>query len=157
MNNVSLIGNITRDIELRKTTQNTSFVKFSLAVNGGKSKDGKDITDFIPCQAWKGTADLLEKYTKKGSKIGVNGKFKSNTYEYKGEKRYEYYCLVESIDLLSSAKENNQETNTQVQQEAPKEVEDNSEKYYQSTLNGNDLDATGFKTSDFNPDDLPFY
>ena len=60
MNNVCLIGRLTKNPELRKTTSSgTSVVSFTLAVNRRVKKDGQQEADFISCQAWKGVADVF--------------------------------------------------------------------------------------------------
>ena len=67
INRVVLVGRITKDPELRKTASGISVVSFTLAVNRRVKKEGQPDADFINCQAWQGVADVLHKYTKKGS------------------------------------------------------------------------------------------
>lgn len=137
MNSVDLVGNISTDIEVRKTTQNISVVRFNIAINNGKDEQGNPRpADFISCQAWKNNADFLGRYASKGAKVGIHGKLKNNNYTDKqGIKRYETYVLVESIDLGFEKKE---------------------ERPSQAPQQGNNLDDT-FRVDDINPDDLPFY
>ena len=73
LNKVILIGRLTSDIELRHTQDGLSFTYFTLAVNRRMGKEGSK-TDFIPCIAWKTTADLMKNYLKKGSLIAVEGR-----------------------------------------------------------------------------------
>ena len=103
MNNVSLIGNLTRDIELKMTTTNKGIVNFTLAVSRkSKNAQGEYETDFINCIAWEKTADLLNKYTRKGSKIGVTGEIRTRNYEDKdGKKVYITEILVNGVTLIS--------------------------------------------------------
>ena len=73
MNRVWLTGRTTKDIELRYTIGGTpiAVTRFTLAVDRRKTKDGNQEADFVNCQAWGKTAELLEKYVHKGNKIGV--------------------------------------------------------------------------------------
>lgn len=98
MNNVQLIGNLTKDIELRKTQNGKSVVNFTLAV---ARTFNREETDFIQCQAWEKTADLLSQYCHKGSKIGVTGQIQTGSYEKNGQTVYTTTVRVNNIDLLT--------------------------------------------------------
>ena len=75
INRVVIVGRLTRNPELRKTTNNISVASFTVAVdNRMKAADGSKTTSFINCVAWNGLADTLVKFTKKGSLIGVDGR-----------------------------------------------------------------------------------
>lgn len=68
MNNFCAVGRLTSDPEYKKTPNGTSLVRFTLAIDRPfKDKDGNKITDFIPCQAWRQTADYMQQY------IHING------------------------------------------------------------------------------------
>ena len=68
MNNVQLIGRLTRDIDLRKTPQGDSVGRFTLAVDRNyKNKQGEYDADFINCTIWRGAADILARYAQKGT------------------------------------------------------------------------------------------
>lgn len=96
MNKFIGIGNITRDVELKKTSTDKSVVSFTIAVNEG------NITEFVDCEAWNKSADLVAQYCKKGSKLLVEGKIRSNTYEGKTGKVKKTYILVDRIEFLSA-------------------------------------------------------
>ena len=98
MNKVFLIGRTTKDIELRYTSSNKALTYFTLAVNRLKS----DGADFIRCIAWEKTAELLEKYVKKGNRISVIGHIQTSTFEKDGEKKYNTDVVVETIEFLES-------------------------------------------------------
>ena len=86
MNNVNLIGRLTDKVEMQKTGNGTSVVKFRLAVK----RDGVDAgTDFISCVAWKNQADYIYKYGAKGQKWAITGKI--NTGQYQSRKGYTVY------------------------------------------------------------------
>lgn len=111
MNEVNLVGRVTKDIELRSTQNGKSVASFYLAINR-KSKDGG--TDFVPCVAWDKIAELLEKYIGKGDRIGVSGRINTRTYEDKNQKRiYTTEVVVEKIYFFGAKK-----------QEEPTEPED---------------------------------
>lgn len=109
MNNVNLIGRITKEVEVKeygKGRDKGLTTRFSLAV-----RRNKDTTDFINCVAFNGTCELLEKYVSKGDLLGVNGSLQENNYEDKdGVMRYGYQVLVNSVDLIQSKAEDEEPT-----------------------------------------------
>lgn len=98
MNNVQLIGNLTKDIELRKTQNGKSVVNFILAV---ARTFNREETDFIQCQAWGKTADILHQYCHKGSKIGLSGSIETGSYEKNGQRVYTTTVIANNIELLT--------------------------------------------------------
>lgn len=98
MNNVQLIGNLTKDIELRKTQNGKSVVNFTLAV---ARTFNREETDFIQCQAWGKTADILHQYCHKGSKIGLNGSIETGSYDKNGQRVYTTTVIANNIELLT--------------------------------------------------------
>lgn len=68
MNSVSLIGRLTKKVEMKKSVTGKSYCSFIIAVNKNKEE-----TNFIPCIAWEKTADLIVNYTDKGKMIGCVG------------------------------------------------------------------------------------
>ncbi|AGR41094.1 single-stranded DNA-binding protein [Spiroplasma taiwanense] len=71
MNSVNLIGRITKDPELRKSSGGKDYVAFTVAVN--EFSGGNQFTQFVPCFAWEKTAENMAKYVKKGAQIAVEG------------------------------------------------------------------------------------
>ena len=106
MNRVFMIGNLTRDPEVRSTKSGTNVVSFTIAVSRRFSgKDGEKETDFIPVVAWKGLADLCAKYLSKGSKAAVTGSLQVRTYEdNSGNNRYIYEIVADEVEFLNSKK-----------------------------------------------------
>ena len=104
MNKVILVGRLTKDPELRKTNTDISVVQFALAVNRTyQSRNGERQADFINCVAWRNLADLLAKYMRKGSLMGVEGQLQTRTYEDNtGAKRYVTEVICENIHFLES-------------------------------------------------------
>ena len=107
MNDVTLIGNLTRDIEVRYTQTNKAVGQFTVAINNGKNKDGKELeADFINCVIWETQAENMKKYTHKGSKVAVKGSIKNDNYEdEQGNKKYRTYVLCSRVMFLDSKSE----------------------------------------------------
>lgn len=129
MNNVTIIGRITKDLELRTTNNEKSVCEFTLAVN----RKGSEGTDFITCVVWNKPAENLCKYQGKGSLIAVSGSLRVEKYQDKEDKtRYRTYVLVNSIEYLNTNKQDAtpvQETKVQEQQRILNEVVDPFEEY----------------------------
>ena len=104
INNVCLVGRLTRLVDLRYTQNGTAFGSFSLAIDRNyKKESGEKETDYINCVIWRKPAVNLSNFTKKGSLIGVEGRLQSRSYENKeGQKVYVTEVLVENFSLLES-------------------------------------------------------
>lgn len=111
INNVSLTGRITKDLEKHETGKGTSVVNFSLAVDRRfKNANGEHDADFIGIQAWGMTADLLCKYCGKGSLIGIEGRIQTRNYENnQGQRVYVTEVVAENVTFLDSKKSNSQQ------------------------------------------------
>lgn len=112
MNNISLVGRLTADPELKQTQSGISVTSFTLAVDRPGSKDQ---TDFIPCVAWRGTAEFVSKYFTRGQRIGLIGKLTSRPYEDRnGNKRTAYEVVADHVEFVESKKasEGNTTNNT---------------------------------------------
>ena len=104
MNKVLLIGRLVRDVELSQS--GSTYAKFTLAINRQfKDKDGSKKADFINCVAFGKTAEVLTRYTQKGSQIGVEGSLQVSSYEKNGVKQFSTSVVVESIELLERKQE----------------------------------------------------
>ena len=109
MNSVNLIGNMTRECELRMTSTGKPVASFTLAVNTGYGDNQQ--TSFINCVAWNKQAENLEKYTSKGSKLAVTGALRQRTYENaNGQKINVVEVICQSIEYLNT-KKNDQNVN----------------------------------------------
>ena len=89
MNNVNLIGNLCNDWEYLSTTNGKMYAKNTLAIR----KD-KDNTLFIPIRVWAGGVELVDKYTKKGDKLGVSGRLDVYSFKAEGAENNSYYTYV---------------------------------------------------------------
>ena len=102
MNNVSLIGRLTKDPELRHTQSGSPTTNFTLAVDRNfKNAEGEREADFINCVAWRKLAETIAHNLSKGRRIGVTGRIQTRNYEDKdGVRRYVTEVVVEQMDFL---------------------------------------------------------
>ena len=110
MNNVNLIGRLTKAPELKQTASNTSVLTGTLAVNRTfKNQNGEREADFINIVAWRQTAEIIAKYCGKGSQIGIVGRIQTRNYEnQQGQRVYVTEVVAEHVDLLDSKNDNQQ-------------------------------------------------
>lgn len=112
INNVTIIGRTTKDIELRATSSGTNNASFSLAVERNfKNANGEKETDFINCVAWRKTAEIVAQYAPKGSLIGVRGRIQTRNYENnQGVRVYVTEVVADEVQLIDT-RNNNQGAN----------------------------------------------
>lgn len=102
MNNVSLIGRLTKDVEERRTQNGTPVASFTLAVDRRKKEDG---ADFINCIAWDKAAETIAKYVHKGDLFGVTGYIQTRSYEKDGRMNYFTEVVTTSFQFLERKRE----------------------------------------------------
>lgn len=104
INNVVLVGRLTRDVDLRYTSNGTAVGTFSVAVDRPfKNQQGERETDFINCVIWRKSAENFANFTRKGSLVGVEGRIQTRNYEnQQGQKVYVTEIIVENFSLLES-------------------------------------------------------
>ncbi|WP_105182363.1 single-stranded DNA-binding protein [Streptococcus suis] len=104
INNVVLVGRMTRDAELRYTPSNQAVATFTLAVNRNfKNQNGEREADFINVVIWRQQAENLANWAKKGALIGVTGRIQTRSYDnQQGERVYVTEVVAESFQLLES-------------------------------------------------------
>ena len=104
INNVVLVGRMTRDAELRYTPQNQAVATFSLAVNRNfKNQNGERDADFINCVIWRQQAENLANWAKKGALVGITGRIQTRNYEnQQGQRVYVTEVVADSFQLLES-------------------------------------------------------
>lgn len=157
MNSVQLIGRLTKDIDLRYTQSGTAVGSFNLAVERNfKNADGERETDFIRCQIWRKAAENLEKFTKKGSLVGLEGKLQTRNYENnQGQRVYVTEVIIENFSLLESKKDsqNNQMANDYSSQNA---TDGNYTQSNQNSSQGNFNANANDGSINVTDDDLPF-
>lgn len=110
MNNVSLMGRLTADPELKTTQNGISYCRFTVAVNR-YSKDGEDTADFISCVAWRSTAEFICNYFLKGNKIALTGSIQTGSYTDKdGRKVYTADVNTDKVFFCESKKDGDNNT-----------------------------------------------
>ena len=106
LNKVFLIGNLTRDPELRYTPSGSAVAKFGIAVNRTwKSQTGekKEEACFVDCQAWTRVAEVISEYCHKGSPLFIEGRLQLDSWEGKdGQKRTKLLVVVENAQFLGA-------------------------------------------------------
>ena len=106
-NKVILLGNLTRDVELRHTQNGMALAKFGMAINRKWSQNGeqKESTCFVDLTAWGKQAELLSQYVKKGSQLFIEGRLEYSTWEsQEGGKRSKLEVVVENFQFVGSAR-----------------------------------------------------
>lgn len=102
MNNVSLIGRMTADPEIRYTAGTQMAVaKFRIAIDDGYGE--KKRTNFVPVTVFGKSAENCEKFLKKGLLVGVQGKIQTGSYEKDGKKNYTFDVIAERVEFLQWA------------------------------------------------------
>ena len=143
LNNVSLVGRLTKDVDLRYTPSNVAVATFTLAVNRTfKNENGDREADFINCVMWRQQAENLANWAKKGALIGVTGRIQTRSYDnQQGQRVYVTEVVAEQFQLLESR--NSQSQSQGQQKQAQQETPD-----FSRSANANPLDISD--------DDLPF-
>ena len=102
INNVVLIGRLTRDVELHRTPQDQAVGQFTLAVNRNfKNQDGGYDADFINCVIWRKLAENFASWIKKGNLVAITGHIQTRNYEnQQGQRVYVTEVVAESFQLL---------------------------------------------------------
>ena len=106
-NKVMLMGNLTRDPEIRYTPKGTAVAEIGLAINryfSGESGDKREETTFVDVTLWGRTAEIASEYLKKGRPVFIEGRLQLDTWEDKqsGQKRSKLRVVAEGMQLLGS-------------------------------------------------------
>ena len=142
INNVTLVGRLTKDVELKYTPSNVANVSFTLAVNRTfKNANGEREADFINCVIWRQAAENFANWAKKGALIGITGRIQTRNYEnQQGKRVYVTEVIAENFQMLESRNQQQGQQQGQVTQQQTKQP---------------DPFSGGAPTS-LNDDDLPF-
>lgn len=152
INRVVLVGRLTKDPVLRKTTNGASVVSFTVACNRLFKQEGQPEADFINTVVWNKTADSVEKYTHKGSLVGVEGRIQTRNYDDKDGKRvYVTEVVADNVRFLDSRNAGDTNSAYVPEQEIPQSSEQTSNTYQSFSS-----DFTSNDTLDIADEDLPF-
>lgn len=87
LNHITIMGRITKDIELRRTGTGVAVASFTVAVDRDFTQNGQKETDFIDCVAWRGTGEFVERNFSKGKMIVVSGRLQMRKWEDKNNNK----------------------------------------------------------------------
>ena len=153
-NNVSLVGRLTKDIEIKKTNSGKEVTTFSLAVNDKKVND-QQVSFFFNIVAWEQCARYLKQYAGKGDLIGVNGRLTTRSYQNtRGEKVTVTEVVADDVMLLNKANKAKQAQQTSNQNTNLFYNAYQEQKSYAQSQLANEQYTDG--TIEFDNDDLPF-
>ncbi len=145
INNVVLTGRLTKDLDLRYTSNGTAVATGTLAVNRSfKNADGDYEADYPRIQVWRKAAENLANFTQKGSLIGIEGRIQTGSYEKDGQRVYTTEIVVDKFTLLES-RNNQQNSRGQTQTNNSDSFSSNEDPFLNSG-----------QSIDISDDDLPF-
>ena len=118
INNLTLVGRLTKDAELKYTPANQAVAQFTLAVNRTfKNANGERETDFINCVIWRQAAENFVNWVKKGALIGITGRIQTRNYENsQGQRVYITEVIAENFQMLESRNQQQGQQQAQPQQ-----------------------------------------
>ncbi len=123
-NKVFLIGNLTRDPEVRYTTAGIAVARFAIAVNRPTSKGGANEVDYINIVAWRRLAEICRDYLKKGKPVALEGRLQIRKYEQAGEKKSFTEVVADNLQMLGKRSDSDEAPVTNVQ---TKEIQQSEE------------------------------
>lgn len=153
INSVVLVGRLTKDIDLRKTSNNISTCTFTLACDKKfkPTQEGVPTADFISCVAWRQSADFLANYASKGSVVAVEGSIQTRNYDGQdGRKVYVTEVLCDRVRLIGG---NRNATNAS-QPSTNQTFTPSATPSFNESI---DDDFSNTPSLDISSDDLPFY
>ena len=152
INNVVLVGRMTRDAELRYTPSNQAVATFTLAVNRNfKNQNGEREADFINCVIWRQQAENLANWAKKGTLVGVTGRIQTRNYEnQQGQRVYVTEVVADNFQILESR------ATREGQSGGSYNGEFNNNSSFGGSSNGGFSSQPSQKTPNFGRDESPF-
>lgn len=150
INNVVLVGRLTKDVEVKKTQSGLSVASFTVACDRRLSQEQRNnneqLADFISCVAWRGSADFLGNYAHKGDTVGIEGRIQTRSYDRDGQKVYVTEIVANSVSILHSTQPRQAQAQTQPQQQTQNAAATQANDPMEDYLNGYEI----------NSDELPF-
>ncbi|QGN29160.1 single-stranded DNA-binding protein [Enterococcus casseliflavus] len=155
INNVVLVGRLTKDPDLKYTGSGTAVATFTLAVNRNfTNQSGEREADFINCVIWRKPAETLANYAKKGVLIGVTGRIQTRSYDnQQGQKVYVTEVIADNFQLLESKKADSSQN---TQGSGVSNSQTNNYARNQQNRNNDESDPFGNSSIDISDDSLPF-
>lgn len=174
INNVVLVGRLTKDVDLRYTSNGTAVGSFSIAVDRPfKNQQGERETDFINCVIWRKAAENFANFTRKGSLVGLQGRIQTRNYEnQQGQRVYVTELVVENFSFLesksvteqrprenspsASSNSNSYQSNESSSQYDNQSSTSNQKKDFSNYKSNDDPFSSSGESIDISDDDLPF-
>jgi len=164
INNVVLVGRLTKDPDLRYTSSGSAVATFTLAVNRNfTGQDGKREADFINCVIWRKPAETMASYAHKGTLLGVVGRIQTRSYDnQQGQRVYVTEVVCDNFQLLENRSQNERRDTEETKQTFSQTQQQNLSQGFsqpqntQGILPGVDPFGDAGKTIDISDDDLPF-
>lgn len=155
INNLTLVGRLTKDPDLKYTGNGTAVATFTLAVNRNfTNQSGEREADFINCVIWRKPAETLANYAKKGVLIGVTGRIQTRSYDnQQGQKVYVTEVIADNFQLLESKKADSSQN---TQGSGVSNSQTNNYTRNQPNRNNDESDPFGNSSIAITDDDLPF-
>lgn len=109
MNNVTLIGRLTKDPEVRYTSSQMAVARFTIAVDRSFKKEGEPTADFIPIVAFGKTAENCERFLSRGKQVGVEGRIQTGSYDKQdGTRAYTTDVIANRVEFIGSGGKNDE-------------------------------------------------
>ncbi|MCF7926625.1 MAG: single-stranded DNA-binding protein [Candidatus Izimaplasma sp.] len=165
INRTVLVGRLTKDPELRYTSSNIAFCRFTVAVNRTFTKqNGEREADFISCVTWRRQAENMAKFVSKGSLVGVEGRIQTGRYDdNNGITRYTTDVVCDSVQFLEPKGTQNNSSNDYSQSDRggynttqPFRNNDTTQPERDQKQNQNQKQKQNTPNIDVSEDDLPF-
>ena len=122
INRVTLTGNLTRDPEMRATSNGTQIMSFTIAVNDRRRNQQtgvwEEYPNFVGCVMFGRRAEALGRYLAKGRKVAVEGSLRYSTWTSDGAKRSKLEVVIDDLELMSSSRSEGQATSAKLPQKA---------------------------------------
>ena len=161
INNTTLVGRLTKNLELKHTGSGIAVVSFILAVERNyKNGQGERETDFINCVAWRGTAETISNFAVKGSLLGITGAIQTRTYDNnQGQTVYVTEVVVDNFQMLEPKDVTDNRRSQQGQtsnQSNYQNAQQNNTSFQSGNFSNQDPFENNSSVADINDDDLPF-
>ena len=141
MNHAILIGRLTKEPELKLTSNQVQFCAFTVAVDRKfKDANGQRQADFISCLAWKNTAVFIQKYFHKGNRIGITGSIQVRSFDNaEGKKCFITEVIAEEVEFVESSTANANSNPAWQNNAQPQVTQDQPQQVQSEAGGGNEL------------------
>ena len=154
MNRVFLIGRLSRDPELRHTTNGTAVCQINVAISRPVAQGREPETDFINVTVWNRPAENVARYLSKGRQVAIEGRIQTRSYDNnEGRRTYVTEVIANNVEFLGSANDNRTVPNNQMPDDNPFDIDMNVQ---ETASIDNDPFASFGEKVEISDSDLPF-